>query len=186
MCHLLPKVYCALDYICWPLVWPCCSFERISAAIDCTPHYRQRVHPRQGDYYRGDKHGHFLNAQVVCALSGPFYNIQLLLGHNNDQGSFNITGMKRMLEELGLYWAADSGYSHHCLVCPDDERSAIWNQKQKSLWSVVETVIGLVKVFRIATEVFRLSPEKQELALICVYQLTNLSLLEYPLRPNIL
>eukprot|EP01117_Protostelium_nocturnum_P000312 TRINITY_DN1037_c0_g1_i1.p1 TRINITY_DN1037_c0_g1~~TRINITY_DN1037_c0_g1_i1.p1 ORF type:complete len:182 (-),score=1.92 TRINITY_DN1037_c0_g1_i1:99-644(-) len=36
----------------------------ILGAIDCTSHFRCRVHPGQALYYRGDKHGHFITAQV--------------------------------------------------------------------------------------------------------------------------
>jgi hypothetical protein len=36
----------------------------VSGAIDCTSHFRNRVHPRQGDYYCGDKRGHFISDQV--------------------------------------------------------------------------------------------------------------------------
>lgn len=36
----------------------------IHGAIDCTSHYRQRVHPGQSFFYRGDKRAHFITAQV--------------------------------------------------------------------------------------------------------------------------
>lgn len=55
--------------------------------IDCTPHYRDRVHPGQHLFYRGDKHAHFLTSQVVCSLKGLVYNVVLAKGHNNDQGT---------------------------------------------------------------------------------------------------
>lgn len=37
---------------------------RVVGAVDCTSHYRNRVHPGQADYYRGDKHAHFVTDQV--------------------------------------------------------------------------------------------------------------------------
>lgn len=46
------------------------GFERIAGVIDCTSHFRNRVHPGQRLYYRGDKHAHFLTDQVVCTLDG--------------------------------------------------------------------------------------------------------------------
>jgi len=54
-----------------PDQWPLATqpgFEGVVGAIDCTSHFRCRVHPRQGDYYRGDKGGHFLTAQVMFIL----------------------------------------------------------------------------------------------------------------------
>jgi hypothetical protein len=80
---------------------------------------------------------------VVCSLSGDIYNVQLLQGHNNDQGSFNLTKTKELLEALKLYWLADNGYTHRRLVVPDDSQSPTWNREQKSLRSIVEAVIGL-------------------------------------------
>ena len=180
--HILPKLHCVLDSIRWPDQWIPSHFKATSAAIDCTPHFRRRVHPQQGDWYRGDKHGHFMNAQVVCSLRGEIYNVQLLQGHNNDQGCFNITKVKQLLEALQLHWLADNGYSHHRLVVPDDSQAPSWNHKQKGLRSIVEVVIGLAKTNRIAAEVFTLSPEKQALVLMVIYQLTNMSLKRYPLR----
>lgn len=182
--HIIPKLYCALDEICWPSWWQSARFEGVSAAIDCTPHYRKRVHPRQGDWYRGDKHAHFMSAQVVCSLSGRLLNVQLLQGHNNDQGAFALTRAKEYVEEHELYWLADSGYTHHRLLTPKDEKGRAWNNKQKQLRSVVEVVIGLVKTFRSTAELFSLSPEKQELVVMCCYQLTNINLTMYPLRTN--
>jgi len=112
------------------------------AAIDCTSHFRERTHPKQAEFYRGDKHAFFWNAQVVISLSGNILNVQLLMGHNNDQGSFNKTAMGEMLERLALFWLADSGY-HHRLIRPTDEKGAIWNNKQKGLRSIVEVTIGI-------------------------------------------
>jgi hypothetical protein len=69
--------------------------------MTCTSHYRNRVHPRQGDYYRGDKHAHFLNAQVVVDLDGTILHVALGLGHNNDKGMFILTGMKEYVTAKG-------------------------------------------------------------------------------------
>jgi len=59
--------------------------------IDCSPHVRDRVHPGQALYYRGDKKCHFLTAQVVCSIRGKIQSVVIALGHNNDQGLFNKT-----------------------------------------------------------------------------------------------
>jgi hypothetical protein len=60
----------------------------VAGAIDGTCHYRERIHPRQADFYRGDKHRHFLLASVVTVMCGLFTHIDLVQGHNNDQGTF--------------------------------------------------------------------------------------------------
>lgn len=154
----------------------------MSAAIDCASHFRFRVHPRQADWYRADKHAFFITAQCVVGLSGIFYNVQLGLGHNNDKGMLIVTKMKEFLEKYGLFWLADLGYSYPRLITPNDERSIEWNHQQKSLCSVVETSIAMVEVFRLASETCNLQPELHGIALMVIYQLTNMNLQRYPLR----
>ena len=60
----------------------------ICGSIDGTCHDRERIHPRQGDWYRGDKHRHFALAQVVSHHSGLLLDVELYQGHNNDQGIY--------------------------------------------------------------------------------------------------
>jgi hypothetical protein len=59
--HLVPELYGQLHNIQWPGEvdkWVTASdFHQCVAAIDCTTHYRNRVHPRQAEYYRYDKKG---------------------------------------------------------------------------------------------------------------------------------
>lgn len=63
--HLLPIIYTTLNEI--PTMIPedliPHPFEGVIGAIDCTPHYRWRVHPRQVDWYRGDKHAFFTTGE---------------------------------------------------------------------------------------------------------------------------
>jgi hypothetical protein len=47
------------------------------AAIDCAPHYRNRVHPFNCEYYRGDHRAHFLTAQLVCSLHGELWDLKI-------------------------------------------------------------------------------------------------------------
>jgi hypothetical protein len=55
--------------------------------IDCTSHNRNRTHPGQSWYYRGDKHTTFMTAQLVTDLTGSqMFSLEILRGHNNDQG----------------------------------------------------------------------------------------------------
>lgn len=62
--HIIPILYSKLHYINWPTKYIQRGKFGTSGTVDCTSHYRWRVHPRQSDYYRGDKHAHFITAQV--------------------------------------------------------------------------------------------------------------------------
>jgi len=183
--HLLPKLLIVLHEIQMPQNWIQNSFNNVSAAIDCTCHFRNRVHPGQADLYRGDKHAHFLTAQVIVSLQGDIYSVSLGLGHNNDQGMLILTNMKEFLINHDLFWLADAGYSFCRLITPDDSNSQYWNAKQRSLRSVVETSIGIVKNWAIAGQKTRFTLELHEIALLVVYHLTNILLKEYPLRLNV-
>jgi len=184
--HIVPKLFVQLNslrLIRIPDKFAASPFEGAVAAIDCSSHYRNRVHPRQGDYYRGDKHAHFLNAQVVTSLDGTIIHVALGLGHNNDRGMFVLTGMKEYITERGIKLLADRGYSYTLLVTPDDDNKDVkWNNIQKTLRSIVEIVIGLAKNYATAASKFRMGPELQELVLMIVYYLVQLNLLSAPLR----
>ena len=52
-----------LNIIKWPEV-PEKDWESCVGSVDGTPHYKNRTHPKQADYYRGDKHAFFINSQV--------------------------------------------------------------------------------------------------------------------------
>ena len=56
----------------------------VHGAVDCT-HRRNRIHPGQSKYYRGDKNYHFIASQVTVGFSGMYAHVFLALGHNNDQ-----------------------------------------------------------------------------------------------------
>jgi hypothetical protein len=190
---LVPKIYCEVwDQIELPRFWPTYRFEHaslgeitfieVSAAIDCTSHFRSRVHPGQANWYRGDKHGFFYSVQLVTSLNGVIFEAKVLLGHNNDKGALNITGTKQFMEDKNLYWLADGGYSYHRLIRPNDTESDSWNNEQKSLRSIVEVVAGMAKNWRVMDEKFRPRPELQELIIMIVYNLTNMYLKKFPLR----
>lgn len=93
--HVLPILYCNLDFISWPTKWVPHSFESVSGAVDCLAHYWFKVHPKQGiyatllysyvgDWYRGDKHAHLMTAEVVCDLQRNIVFVALSMRHNND------------------------------------------------------------------------------------------------------
>lgn len=93
--HLLPIIYICSNNIKLPAAdeWKEHPFEQVSAVVDCSSHFRVRVHPCQAEWYRYDKHGFFFTAQVICDLRGVILSVQLGLGHNNDKGMFILTKM---------------------------------------------------------------------------------------------
>lgn len=181
--HIIPKLYVRLNEINLPLFWNPHLFEQVSGSIDCSSHFRYRVHPRQGEWYRYDKHGFFFSAQVIVDLRGIILHVKLGMGHNNDKAMLNMSGFKEYLCAHGVRWLADGGYSFEYLVTPNKHKSASWNNMQKALRSVVETTIGMVKLYRLAAERVTISPELQSMCLMICYQLTNLILKQFPLRP---
>lgn len=51
--HILPKIRAHFTNIEWPPVWrpiSCLGGWPVSGAIDCSSHFRNRVHPHQGDW----------------------------------------------------------------------------------------------------------------------------------------
>jgi len=82
----------------------------------------------------------------------------------------------------GIKLLADGGYSNAMLVTPDKSMDTKWNDVQKSLRSIVETVVGMAKNWGTTGQKFRMNPEVQELVLMIVYNLVQLNLLSFPLR----
>eukprot|EP00029_Vermamoeba_vermiformis_P003770 TRINITY_DN14303_c0_g1_i1.p1 TRINITY_DN14303_c0_g1~~TRINITY_DN14303_c0_g1_i1.p1 ORF type:complete len:295 (+),score=6.65 TRINITY_DN14303_c0_g1_i1:302-1186(+) len=153
---IIPKLYLVLDEIKWPQE---IAADSLLGSVDCTCHFRFRVHPRQADYYRADKHGFFITAQVTINLLGQLINVHLGLGHNNDKGMFRISGLDTFIEMNQCFLLADKGYSHHRLVTPDDDMPPAWNNWQKGVRSRVEAVIGMVKHYTCCALTFRQNPE---------------------------
>lgn len=75
-------------------------------------------------------------------------------------------------------------YSSRLFITPrsGQHNGRDWQNNQKSLRSVVETVFAVVKWFSLAGGKYRGSPELQQLALGCIYQLVAQNLNNYPLR----
>ena len=157
------------------------------------------VHPRQSDWYRRDKgfgmmaqvqisYCFFIrffilnNFKVICGHDGTVFQIDLLTGHNNDAGALNITNMKEFLSEHNIKLLADLGYSRHTLVTPSVGNPVEWQNTQKGLRAVVETVIGMAKFFSVASDTFRGFPELHAIGVMVVWQLVAIRLKEYPLR----
>lgn len=122
-------------------------------------------------------------AQVFVTLAGKILQVIFGLGHNNDQGMMHLTHFTEWLYRSGVRAVADRGYAHPNLVTPSPAEDDYWNNTQKGLRSVVETVIGFVKCFSFAAQTCRISPELQEMGLMICYHLTARYLREFPIRP---
>ncbi len=185
---LLSKVFLVMQSIAlirWPADFHYHLFERVVGAIDCTTHLRHRVHPRQADWYRCDKHAFFITAQIVCSTQGDcIYQVTLGQGHNNDKGMLILSGLKGRLLEWAVKLLGDRGYAAHTCVIPDDNKPIEWNNRQKGLRSVVETVGGLAQTFGAARTTFRGTPELQQVALMTVYHIAQHYIQTFPLRTH--
>jgi len=147
-------------------------------AIDATPHYRNRVHPGQREWYRSDKGGHMALSQVMVSLEGRIFSIFFAKGHNNDQGVFNLT-VKDWIEEHNIVGIADRGYSHSHLVTPEDlPEETRWIQASQR--SIVEIMIGMCKNWEFASGRVCLSPEMQCMGLKIVYEIVNSLIIQFP------
>lgn len=98
----------------------------------------------------------------------------------------NLTGLRNFLESSLDYYQrilADGGYQADLFMTPDKDKGKSWNDQQKGLRSVVETVFALIHFWGAATKKFHGSPELQECCLIIIYNLVSSYLKDYPLRP---
>lgn len=153
----------------WPKEHP---FERVVGAVDCTSHYRVRVHPHQIDYYRGDKKGFFLSAQVVTDLKGQILDVTIFPGRVVDQTAFRNSSIHDQLIKEDKFLLADAGYHYRHLVTPLADAGQEWNNVQKALRSVIEHLNSCTHCFRYASQRIRgHSPELQAFALLVIYQL---------------
>ena len=124
--HIVPVIYSFVQShttISWPSHFTT-GFEDCVGAIDCSSHFRNRVHPGQANYYRADKGAFFLTAQLVTSLTGSMYSLCIGLGHNNDKGMLIISGLKEYIIQNGIRLFAEQGYSlKEYLITPDDSKS---------------------------------------------------------------
>jgi len=158
------------------------GFEGSVGAIDCSSHFRNRVHPGQANYFRHDKAAFFLTVHAVTGLDGCIYSVCIGLGHNNDKGMLILSGMKSILQSQKFKLLADGGYSLRLfLITPQEILSPEWN-RQKAARSVVEVIFSHIHAWKAADINFKQCPETQAMVLMTIYQLEALKLLQFPLR----
>ena len=183
---IIPILAARCNFIKKPDIWENFIFENVVGAIDCSSHFRVRVHPHQHDYYRGDKRGFFLSAQIVCSLTGEIYDVTIFPGRVNDQMAFNQT-WQQLLTQKNIKLLADGGYSDINLITPKRKiqniNDKVWNNIQMSFRSVVEHVNSVVHFFKYgSTKIRGHEPELQAYCLKVIYNLAAQTLDIFPLR----
>lgn len=193
---VIPIVYRKLvGIIHWPNEFWSGTIFNVVGAIDCTPHFRNRPHPGSLYYYRGNLYITFLSyfvgdykdycytVQAVVGLNGQLWSVHIGTGHNNDQGMFNLTNMEEFLRKNNIRLLADRGYwCDNWLITPRDTiDSAEQNLVHKKFRSIVERIFGLVKIWRVASEHFKSSPEFQVMCLSIIYSLVRMHTDQFPL-----
>ena len=93
-------------------------------------------------------------------------------GHNNDAGTFHLTGLAAYLEEHNYLVLCDGAYGGPNTITPDDASTNSLLGMQKLQRSVVEVVIGLTKMNAAAALKFTQPPELQTISLFVCYQLS--------------
>jgi len=155
-------------------------------SIDCTHHIRNRQNPGQNLLWRFDLKCHSLTVQLVASHEGIPMRVDIGLGHNNDAGMLNLTGLSQWISDNNEFLFADRGYHHPNLITPtsnDSTDNILWNNRHYGIRSAVETVFKRVKDFQIAGSTpFRQSVAFQRIVLMVIYQLVAKKLKETPLR----
>ena len=64
------------------------NWADVYGALDGAAYSRNRVHPKQADWYRRDK-GFCISALLVVDNHGVIIRVTFFKGHNNDQGMYN-------------------------------------------------------------------------------------------------
>jgi len=122
----------------------------VNGAMDCSTSQTIRHNPFQEHYYRGDKGYHFLGLQLMVDLEGKdFLQYSIALGHNNDQGLQNITGIRKFLGDNNYVVLVDDGYSNTDL-CNKKSKGLTKDEAElfHSFRSVVETCFAFLGFFR--------------------------------------
>jgi len=172
---ILPILYTRLQLIQPPSDWNDLQVGDKGAQfiIDCTSHFRNRVHPGQRLLYRGDKHAHLLTAHIIISVDGNIIRVDIGLGHNNDPGMMYLSEFDTFIEDNNIMGLADRGYGHHLLITPNDVGEGERKEHGKYR-SIVENVIGKVKTYYFASHRVRVSPELHAVGVMICYQLATL------------
>jgi len=177
----------------------------VAGAVDGCYLKRNRVHPGQDLWYRGDKRVHGMLAQVICTAYGEIVNVQLWKGHNSDMGSFSsglvpsgpdgeeqsVVDWARSVSEEGLGLLLDGGYQLlsdgllNPVSCPFDadeqlREFTLWHDEQKAYREIIERVFGRISNWKAAGD-SRSNVHLQAMCIIIIFWLVNEDFKERPL-----
>lgn len=204
--HSIPCLYSVVPQmgpITLPVSWDDLAFHWgnrvIHFAVDCTSHFRNRIHPGSAMLYRSDKHGFFLTAQCVVSIKyRNFLSVFIAKGHNNDQGLlfhfcfiFTLTGawslskIQNSCTQFHIAGLGDGAYHSPNIYTPkrlcNSQNDLQYNITQRSIRAIVETLQGLVQCWSAAGD--RVSTQNLQLhgqALMSCYHLEQMKLLAEP------
>lgn len=173
-----------------------------AGALDVANVLCNRVHPGQRDLYRGDTgyvtllqlyyyyillitvatnlfcRKHMLNLQCIVGLA-PLYihDVCITLGHNNDQGTFNVTRTGELLQRHNVILLADGAYHDRHIIHTNAVMPVQWYGEHRSLRSLVEKAFSYIQgKFNYLKHRSRLVPEKHAVAIVVCAQIVALDL----------
>jgi len=134
----------------------------IYSVIDGFPCYIQRPFIDNKLYYSGKEHAYVLRYQLLVTLTGKILSIfGPLGGSNNDLSLLDNSKMLSYVDE-NEYILGDGIYESrpHFLITKhtqnlQTEEEKKWNQELTSRRSIVENTIAKIKVFQMASVVYR-------------------------------
>ena len=192
--HIVPILRKHLhDQIKWPSEeemetmmgsWP--EFPNAFGAVDATIHPVWKPLVGQAFFYRGDKHCHFMLAQVTVDVTGRIIDTSCgYRGGTNDSAAFGMSrlGQGQLPLPPQARLLADGGYPARApLLVPYDKVAAndplrlAANYYQRRYRAVVERTIAKVKVFRSASEKWRHPKAFEPMLFFTVCCLMNLKM----------
>ena len=125
---------------------------------------------------------HFVNVQAIVSFSPMhFLDVSIVLGHNNDKGTFNLTRTGDLIESWGVRLLGDSAYHHVRITTPDAADTVLFEGRHISCRAIVENAFAFVEsTFRYVGGRSRLQPELHAAAVMVCFQLSNIILDHFP------
>ena len=125
---------------------------------------------------------HMLNLQMIVSIAYmQIVDVCITLGHNNDQGTYVVTGTKALMKSMNKYLLGDCGYHDFRITTPNSVRTIQVHGENMSLRSLVENAFtDLQQRFGYVTRKSRFVPELHSLVLMVCCQLTALDLHYHP------
>jgi len=118
---------------------------------------------------------------VITNIHGFGLFVALLLGHNNDQGSFNIT-KRQQVEGDNILLLVDRAYHSKNVIRPDAVLDEGWSTIHAAHRSPGEIINSESKTFIFAHARVKQNPETHAMGLMAIYNLINILLKNNPSR----